>query len=159
MTVTKVALEELVISLKSDLSHADKHVAELATWKSTAPSGYEIYAAAMLLHHLYGAVEAILEQSLKTFDGKTPEGEGSHVQLLEQASTEVDGVRIVVLPRDGAIDELRRFRHLFRKRYDVSLESIEIHPVIKSAVAAWPRIRNNLATWEAWVLECAKVAQ
>jgi hypothetical protein len=61
--------------------------------------------------------------------------------------------------RDGAIDEPRRFRHRFRKRYDEGLEVDKLHPVIKSAVAAWPRIRANLATWEAWVIDCAKIAQ
>jgi len=122
------------------------------------PVGYEVHAAAMLLHHLYGAIEAIVERALKTFDGVTPKGEAFHVQVLELASKEVAGLRPAILPQSSAIDELRRFRHRFRKRYDVDLEIGLLHPVIQSAVGAWPRIRASLAAFGAFVDECAKAA-
>jgi hypothetical protein len=131
----------------------------LATWKNVAPKGYELNAAAMLLHHLYTAIEAILERSLKTFDGTVPGGNASHIQLLEQASTAVAGTRGVILPQDDAIDELRRFRHQFRKRYDVTLKVDQLHPVIKNAVTSWPRIRSHLASFAQFVDKCVEAAQ
>jgi hypothetical protein len=159
VSITEVALEELAASIKDDLSHADKHVAELATWNTIPPTGFELHAAAMLLHHLYGAIEAIVERCVKTFDGAAPGGEDSHVRLLELGSVAVDDVRGVILPRDFVVDELRRFRRRFRKRYDVDLDVAHIHRVIKSAVAGWPAIRGHLATFAAFVEECTKVAQ
>jgi hypothetical protein len=112
----------------------------------------------MLLHHLYGAIEAIAERALKTFEGVTPKGEASHVEVLERASKEVAGLRPAILPQSSAIDELRRFRHRFRKRYDVDLEIEQLHPVIQSAIDAWPQIRASLAAFGAFVDECAKAA-
>ena len=151
MSLAKVALQ--------DLAHADKHTSELKTWEITAPTGYEPYAAAVLLHHVYGAIEATIERSLKIFDGASPDGVDSHVQLLEQASRAVEGVRGVILPHDDAVDELRRFRHRFRKRYDVDIEPALLQPVIKAAVTSWPRIRAHLDGFAAFVEECAKVAK
>lgn len=158
MNATKAALEALSVAIKADLAHGDRHAAELATWKQDPPAGYEIHAAAMLLHHLYGAIEAIAERALKTFDGVTPKGDASHVEVLERASGEVAGLRPAILPRASALDELRRFRHHFRKRYDVDLEIERLHPVIQSAVGAWPQIRASLAEFGAFVDECAKAA-
>jgi hypothetical protein len=158
VSVAKVALQELAVSLRADLTHADKHAAELATWTTAAPNGYEVYAAATLLHHLYSAIESIVERSLKVFDGAVPDGEGSHIQLLERAAAPLDGVRDVILPKNEVVDELRRFRHRFRKRYDVDLEPARLQPVIKSAVAEWPTIRAHLATFAAFVDECVEVA-
>ncbi len=57
MSAAEVALEELAASIKADLASADRHVVELATWNTTPPAGFELHAAAMLLHHLYGAIE------------------------------------------------------------------------------------------------------
>jgi hypothetical protein len=105
-----------------------------------------------------GAIEAIVERALKTFDGVAPKGEAFHVQALELASKEVVGLRPAILPQSSAIDDLRRFRHRFRKRYDVDLEIGLLHPVIQSAVGAWPRIRASLAEFGAFVDECAKAA-
>ena len=159
MSVTKVALEELVASVSADLAHADKHVAQLTTWVTVVPTGFEVHAAAMLLHHLYGAIEAIVERCLKTFDGAAPGGEDSHIRLLELGSVAVAGVRGVILPRDPVVDELRRFRHRFRKRYDDDLEVEHLHPLVKSSVAAWPTIRGHLSAFASFVDLCAKVAQ
>jgi hypothetical protein len=107
----------------------------------------------------FGAIEAFLERSLKTFDGNVPEGDGSHVQLLDRASKDVPGVRGAILPIDMTVDELRRFRHRFRKRYDVDLDATHVQRVAQNAVAGWPTIRGHLATFAGFVDECIKVAQ
>ena len=160
MSIAKRVLEELALNIKADLAHADKHAADLATWKDSAPRGqHEANSAAMLLHHLYTAIEAIVERSLKTLDGASPRGEDWHIQLLELASASVEGVRDAILPKDAAVDELRRFRHRFRKRYDAVVELTLLRPVIATAVEAWPRIRAHLAKFSAFVDACAAAAK
>lgn len=158
MNVTKAALEALSAGLKADLAHGGRHVAELANWTQTPPVGYEVHAAALLLHHLYSAIEAIAERALKTFDGVTSKGEDFHIKVLELASKEVVGLRPAILPQSSALDELRRFRHRFRKRYDVDLEIGLLHPIIQSATGAWPQIHASLAAFDAFVDECIKAA-
>ncbi|MGH7294362.1 MAG: hypothetical protein ACRELB_05500 [Polyangiaceae bacterium] len=158
MNVAKVALEELAASLRDDLARGDQYVRELGKWTTNIPTGYEVHAAAVFLHHLFGAIEAFVERSVKTFDGKVPEGEGSHVQLLDWASKDVPGVRAAILPLDASVDELRRFRHRFRKRYDSDLDGAHVQRLAQSAVAAWPAIRGHLATFTAFVDDCIRAA-
>jgi hypothetical protein len=134
-------------------------VKELEAWRTASPEGHGTYAAAFLLHHLYTAIEAILERALRTFDGMVPEGDKSHVQLLVQAARPVDGVRDVILPQDAVVDDLRRFRHRVRKRYDIEPDPTLLAPLIKDALDAWPRIREQLAKFAAFTEECAKIAQ
>jgi hypothetical protein len=158
MTVTKVALESLALSLRTDLAHADRHVKALSKWTGAAPVRDEKYVAATLLHHLYGAIEAIAERSVKVFDSDAPTGAANHTRLLQQASSAVEGVRGPILPSDDVIDDLRRFRHRFRKRYEDDLEPALLLPLIKDALAAWPQIRAHLVGFAEFVDDCAKVA-
>ena len=155
----QVALEQLATSLRADLKFADDYVANLSVWSEVVPDGYAIDAAARRLHHLYGAVEDFVVRALKIFDGQVPSGDDSHIRLLEQGSLEVPGKRGVILPKSDAIDELRRFRHRFRKRYDADLDVGLLHPVVKNAVAAWPTIRAHLVDFVSWVETCAKEAE
>jgi len=159
MTVTKVAFETLVVPLRTDLAHADRHVKTLSKWTDAAPVGSETYEAATLLHHLYSAIEAIAERSLKVLDGHIPTGEDSHTQLLQQASSAVEGIRGPILPSDVVIEKLRRFRHRFRKRYEDDLEPAHLSSLIKDTMAAWPRIREHIVGFAAFVDECARVAR
>jgi ribonuclease HepT-like protein len=62
-------------------------------------------------------------------------------------------------PKDSAVDELRRFRHKLRHRYDVTIEVDQLHPVIKNAVASWPRLRAHLAAFAGFVDQCLEVAE
>jgi hypothetical protein len=158
LNATKLALEELALTLKTDVGHADKYVAELGAWSAAPPVGYEIDGAANRLHHLYGAIEDFVERSLKTFDGHVPVGEDSHMRLLQAGAMEAPGLRGVILPRFDAIDELRRFRHRFRKRYDSTLDAGLVHPVLQSTLAAWPAIRGHLVEFVEFVEKCLETA-
>jgi ribonuclease HepT-like protein len=144
----------LARSLRDDLTHADKHAADLAPWSARTPVGYECHAAAILLHHLYEAIESFVERSLKTFDGTVPGGADSHIRLLEEGAREVTGMRPAILHRGEPVDELRRFRHRFRKRYDDDLDPELLHDTARSVLAAWPTIRAELASFADFVDKC-----
>jgi hypothetical protein len=159
VNATRIALEDLARCIRQDLAQADRHVAELEVWRTIPPAGHGAYAAALLLHHLYTAIEAILERALKVFDGTAPEGNHSHVQLLQQAARPVEGVRDAILPQDDVVRDLRRFRHRLRKRYDDELDPTLLDPLIKAALNAWPKIRAHLEKFAAFTEECAKIAR
>lgn len=159
MTATKLALEELAANIKSDLAQADRRVMQLSDWQATQPEGHELYAAAMYLHQLYGAIESVIERSVRLFDGVSPSGSDWHVRLLGMASVELPGLRPVILPADDAVDEMRRFRHRLRKRYDDDMRPELLHPVLRSALAAWPRIRASLEQFKSFVEDCSRNAE
>jgi hypothetical protein len=134
-------------------------VEELRRWADRAPEGIEVYAAATLLHHLYSAVEAMIERSLRLFDGLIPGGANWHTRLLSEASVERAGLRPIILSENPAVDELRRFRHRFRHRYDVTLDPERLKPLIHDVLAGWDRIEGELQAFRSFVEQCVAAAQ
>jgi hypothetical protein len=158
MTSTAAALAALAEKLKDDLAHADRHLASLQALPSLAANGYEGFAAAYLLQQIYGAIEAMVERGVRTFDGVSPSGDDWHIRLLERAAKEVPGVRVAILPTSDAVDELRRFRHRVRKRYDDELDASLLGEVISSTIEGWADIRTSLVTFVRFVDDCATQA-
>lgn len=79
---------------------------------------------AALLHHFYSATEGAFERIVKYFDGGVPTGETWRRDLLGKVAMDVPGLRPAVISRDlqKQLDDYRRFRHLFRKVYELSLD-------------------------------------
>ena len=76
------------------------------------------------LHNLYNAFESIFRLVAEAFENDVPDPTRWHRLLLERMGREIEGVRPRLLS-DGsvqALDELRRFRHLFRHLYQADLK-------------------------------------
>jgi hypothetical protein len=159
VTAPLATLQSLAAAVQSALDSADEFVAQLEPWRAEPPKGYETFAAATLLHHLYGAIEDIIERSIKVFDGIEPSGESSHIKMLELAAVEVPGKRPAILSTDPAVDSLRRFRHRFRKRYAVQLDPSLLYPVVVQAVQSWPHVKAQLAVFADFIDDCIRTAQ
>lgn len=74
------------------------------------------------LHNLYNAAESILKRIAGFFENSF-EGEKWHVDLLKRMRLEIEGIRPAVISKDSCslLNELRKFRHLFRHAYDYEL--------------------------------------
>ena len=74
------------------------------------------------LHNLYGAFEQLFEETARFFENRVYEG-SCHADLLRRMQLEIPGVRPALLSVETAssLDELRRFRHLFRHAYTADL--------------------------------------
>lgn len=158
MNTSREAFQALSQEIQSDLDAAAKRVAELQAWASDEPEGIEMYAVAFLLQGLYAAIEAILQRSVKLFDGPLPQGEDWHIQLLNAAAQEVTG-RPVILPQHDTVDELRRFRHFAHKGYSRELDPALLHGVIQSVNTSWTEIRGHLERFHAFVNECVQATE
>ena len=75
------------------------------------------------LHNLYGAFEQLFEETARFFENRV--NEASHpTDLLRRMQMEIEGIRPALLSAETAsgLDELRRFRHLFRHAYTADLD-------------------------------------
>jgi len=88
------------------------------------PSLQEKAAIGYLLHNLYSAFENIFKNIATTFGNMIGEPQTWHAALLRRMTLEIEGVRPRVIgPEDyDALDELRRFRHIFRHAYALELD-------------------------------------
>jgi hypothetical protein len=89
------------------------------------------------LHNLYNAFENIFQNIAVVFENSVNDVEQWHARLLERMRLDVMPLRPAVIDDTAydALDELRRFRHLFRHAYGVRLDPLRLQLVMHKALA------------------------
>lgn len=102
--------------------------ADLSDDKEAIVTGY-------YLHNLYNAFESIFRLVAEAFENDIPDPSRWHALLLDRMGRDIEGIRPRLLSETAvsALDELRRFRHLFRHLYRYNLEAEGVHKALKQA--------------------------
>lgn len=89
------------------------------------------------LHNLYGAFEQLFEEVARFFENQIDESR-YHGDMIRRMQLELQGIRPALLSADTAsdLDELRRFRHLFRHAYAAELDPDKVADLAAQAVCA-----------------------
>ncbi len=89
------------------------------------------------LHNLYGAFEQLFEETARFFENRVDEG-SYQADLLRRMQLEIPGIRPALLSAETAagLDELRRFRHLFRHAYTADLDPCRVADLAARAARA-----------------------
>ncbi|MBX3060123.1 MAG: antitoxin, partial [Anaerolineae bacterium] len=89
------------------------------------------------LHALYNAFENIFLQIAATFENNLDDQSGWHTQLLQRMTLDLTPIRPAVIDQEAydPLDELRRFRHLFRHSYHIRLDANRLQLVQAKALA------------------------
>lgn len=79
------------------------------------------------LHNLYGAFEQLFEEVARFFENRIDDA-AYHADLVRRMQLDIRGVRPALLSGETAsrMDELRRFRHLFRHAYATDLDPARV---------------------------------
>ena len=87
------------------------------------------------LHVLHGLFESLLARIAATFGNRITDRAQWHAQLLRRMSLDVEEVRPRVISDETyeCLDELRRFRHLFRNAYVLRFDPERLALVLKYA--------------------------
>lgn len=88
------------------------------------------------LHNLYSAFENIFQNVAAVFENSVDDAAQWHSQLLERMRLEVMPLRPALIDDEAydALDELRRFRHLFRHAYSMKLDPARLQLVLDKAM-------------------------
>ena len=107
--------------------HAAQHI-ELTEVKEAIVAGY-------YLHNLYNAFESIFRLVAETFENHIPDTSRWHTLLLDRMGRDIEGMRPRLLSDTAleALDELRRFRHLFRHLYRYNLDAEGVQKALRQA--------------------------
>ncbi len=144
----------LQTGLKADLDALGRHEAELAQlapqWEQLQAQRPYVALAAVALHAWYTGLENALERIARVIDQHVPAGPRSRTELLEQMQGELPGFRPPVLPSELFIDldELRKFRHFFRRAYHVELDAAHVGAHLYRLLRIGPRVRGALARFD-----------
>ena len=87
------------------------------------------------LHNLYGAFEQLFEEVARFFENQIDEVR-YHADMIRRMQLEIQGIRPALLSAETAsdLDELRRFRHLFRHAYAAELDPDKVADLAAQAV-------------------------
>jgi len=116
-------------TLKAEIAADLKAIAEIydaLTEYDTRLTGDErVIVLAYYLHTLYCAFERIFQRVASVFGNQIADRSGWHAGLLRRMTLDIDGVRPRLLSDQSydCLDELRRFRHLFRSAYRMRLDA------------------------------------
>lgn len=120
-------IEQLRAELRQDLAfivgNYEKN-REMTARVNAAESDDEFLYAALgyTIHNLYNAIESYFYRVAKFFENELGEADW-HKTLVDRMTLDIQGLRPAVIDLEAArtIDELRRFRHLFRNLYKTPL--------------------------------------
>ena len=96
--------------------------------RATGTRGAEaVDSMAYQLHNLYGAFEQLFEEVARFFENRVDDAR-YHADLIRRMQLDIQGIRPALLSEATArdLDELRRFRHLFRHAYGTDLDSAKV---------------------------------
>jgi hypothetical protein len=108
----------------------DRHTLSSDTDTETA------IVVAYYLHNLYNGFENIFGAIAAAFENSIDDVGRWHTQLLERMRLDVMPLRPSVIDDEAfeALDELRRFRHLFRHAYGIQLDPLRLQLVLQKAL-------------------------
>lgn len=118
-------------------------------------------SVALNLHSFYSGLERLFELIARHVDRTLPTSETWHRDLLQQMAQEVADVRPAVIGQDSAmsLDEFRRFRHLVRSVYTMTLVPEKMAGLMSALPGLWPQLRAELLAFADFLEELAQAGQ
>jgi hypothetical protein len=126
----------LISSVERDLVAIERIYQELGEPLLSSESDYrELIVVAYHLHHLYSAFENIFLNVATAFENEIKGADRWHTELLDRMTLNLLPLRPRLLDDAAydALDELRRFRHVFRHAYRSRLDADRLQLVLKKA--------------------------
>ena len=123
----KASIDADIREIKSLYGRLAQHSSALTTTEQAILAGY-------YLHNLYNTFENICLNVAKAFENQVDRDQW-HASLLKRMTLDVEGLRPRLLEDETyrCLDELRRFRHVFRKAYTVDLDPRRVALVVEVA--------------------------
>lgn len=128
--------------LEADLRARSRDIARIgeriqARLETFAQSAEGVDSMGYQLHNLYGAFEQLFKGTARSFENRVDEG-SCRADLLRRMQLEIQGIRPALLSDETAegLDELRRFRHLFRHAYTADLDPVRVADLAARAARA-----------------------
>ena len=135
--------------IRSELAELEEVVRRVEEgWTRVERSGDDYYldGVALNLHGLYSGLERMFEVIALNVDGRKPEGENWHQELLRQMSTEILEMRPAAISESsyGALNEYRGFRHVVRNIYTYTFNRVKMQKLVEEAPGLFTQVRAEL---------------
>ena len=139
-------MNEQIRTLKADLAADLQAIAEgfaaLGRYAESPADEDQLIALGYRLHNLYSAFESVFQRVAETFENQISDRAGWHAELLHRMTLNIEGIRPALISRETyeCLDELRRFRHLFRSAYRAPFGDAERLAVVRRKAQTLQRL-------------------
>jgi len=134
-------LENIVEKVSHNLSNFN-----LEDEKTTVFLSYE-------LHNFYSGIEDLFKEVAKIFENYVEDVQKFHMELLKRMKLSIEGVRPNLISETSFkfLNELRKFRHIFRHAYDYELDAKRVKELSQLLLDNFPLIKSDLSQFEAFI--------
>ena len=132
-----VQIRTLKADIAADLRGISEIYSSLDGYPDVLVDQEQMIAVAYYLHNLYCAFESIFQRVAEVFENQITDRTTWHAELLRRMTLDIEGVRPYLIGSAAldSLDELRRFRHLFRSAYRLHLDPERLDLVRRKARA------------------------
>jgi hypothetical protein len=133
-------------NIQSDLEAIDHLYEALGSPELGESESQEtMIVVAYRLHSLYTAFENIFRNISALFENQLDK-DGWHRQLLQRMRLDLTPLRPAVIDAEAyeRLDEMLRFRHVFRTMYGLDLDSLRLQVVLRKALELKPLYRTQI---------------
>lgn len=118
----------------------------------------EVLGAAALVQGYYTIAERFFERVARDLNAAPAEGPDWHRRLLRSMTLDRPGVRPAILgePLGDRLDELLRFRHLFRNVYVLELDAGRVNAVVDGALSLHAELEAALRAFQSFLADVAR---
>ena len=115
---------------------------------STVYLAYEV-------HNYYCALEDILKEIASVFENSVTDPSRYHAELLKRMNIDIPGIRKAFLSDETyrLLDELRRFRHVFRHSYTYELDPERVQHVCKITLNVHKLLEKDVEEFKRFLLD------
>jgi hypothetical protein len=137
-------------TLKAEIAADVQVIAGLYTtlehYTEQVQSEEQVIVTGYYLHNLYSAFENIFLRIARAFGNQVTDQASWHAGLLHRMTLDIEGLRPRVISDQAldCLDEMRRFRHVFRNAYTTRLDATRLALVWKKAQALQQVYRAEL---------------
>lgn len=142
----------LKANIDADLAEIEK-IYEFLAHYSTIDTLEQAILAGYYLNNLYSAFENICLNIAQTFENQIDDRSRWHAALLKRMTLDIESIRPKLLSPAtyNALDELRRFRHIFRNAYTLELDPQRLQLVLYHAQQLQQYYPADLAQFKAFL--------
>lgn len=142
----------LKANIDADLAEIQK-IYEFLAHYSTVDTLEQAILAGYYLNNLYSAFENICLNIAQTFEHQIDDRSRWHAALLKRMTLDIESIRPKLLSPATytALDELRRFRHIFRNAYTLELDPQRLQLVLYHAQQLQQYYPADLAQFKAFL--------
>lgn len=122
--------------VRKDLEVLERLWDQLDTANPTADASDEhLIAIAYRLHNIFSSCENIFRNIASAFENSIDADSGWHAQLVRRMTLDLSPLRPAVIDGEAAVclDEMRRFRHLFRSAYGIDFDPQRLRLVLEQS--------------------------